>query len=189
MKEEDAVKDLLEYIGEDTEREGLRGTPSRVVRALHEMTSGYEVDVEQVLSTVFEDPCDEMVVVTGIMFNSLCEHHMLPFSGTAVVGYIPDGRVVGLSKIPRVVEAYARRLQVQERMTTQIAEALWDHLKPQGVGVIVKAHHSCMGLRGVKQSHGQMVTSALRGAMKDEADTRAEFLALARASNGEGSHR
>lgn len=181
----DAVRELLAVLGEDPERDGLQRTPERVVRALAELMAGRDVDVAKLLATTFEDSCDEMVVVTGIRVASLCEHHLLPFTGTAAVGYIPNGRVVGLSKLPRVVEAYARRLQLQERLTAQIADAIAEGLNAKGVGVVITAHHSCMGLRGVTQPQAAMTTSALRGAMRETAEARAEFLALARAGNGQ----
>lgn len=179
-----AVATLLGYIGEDPQRPGLADTPARVVRALAELTAGYCDDPAELLARVFPDDHDEMVVVTGIDFTSLCEHHLLTFTGTAVVGYLPapGAGVVGLSKLARLVDCYARRLQVQERMTSQVADAMVEHLAPLGVGVVVRARHSCMGCRGVRKPGAEMVTSALRGAMRDQADTRAEFLALARAS-------
>lgn len=177
-----AVVQLLQAIGEDPQRPGLVDTPGRVVRALLELTSGYADNPAAILARVFPDEYDEMVVVRGVAFTSLCEHHLLTFTGTAVVGYLPaPGRgVVGLSKLARLVDAYARRLQVQERMTMQIADAMVEHLQPLGVGVVLRARHSCMGCRGVRKPAAEMVTSALRGAMRDQADTRAEFLALAR---------
>lgn len=173
----DNVTRLLEYIGEDPTREGLVDTPQRVVKALGEMTAGYGLDPSEILSTTFEADYDEMVVVSAIPFHSLCEHHMLPFSGHVTVAYIPEGRVVGLSKIPRVVQAFGRRLQIQEGMTSQIAEAINDNLAPLGVGVIVTAHHSCMSLRGVG-STGQMTTSTMLGAFRDNAEARNELLML-----------
>jgi GTP cyclohydrolase I len=179
----DAVRRILQHIGEDPNRDGLLDTPKRVVKAFTEMTVGYAQDPGDILSTTFDVDCDEMVVVTGIRFTSLCEHHLLPFIGTATVAYIP-GQVVGLSKLARLVECYARRLQVQERMTNQIADSIEEHLNPQGVGVVVRAHHACMGCRGVRQQNAEMVTSALRGFMRDKADARAEFLALTRAATG-----
>jgi GTP cyclohydrolase I len=173
---EDAVVRLLEWIGEDPTREGLRDTPKRVVKAFREMTSGLAVEPRSVLGTVFNETSDQMVVVRGIRFSSMCEHHLLPFTGTVAVGYVPNGRVIGLSKIPRLVEVFAKRPQVQERMTNQIAQALMDHLAPRGVGVVVKAHHSCMGCRGVKQPDAEMITSCVLGCMKDEAASRAELM-------------
>lgn len=175
---EDAVVRLLEWIGEDPGREGLVDTPKRVVKAFREMTEGLHRNPADVLGTVFNEKSDQMVVVTGIRFSSLCEHHLLPFTGTATVGYVPRGRVIGLSKIPRLVELFARRPQVQERMTNQIAAALMEHLDPLGVGVIVKAHHSCMGCRGVRQPDAEMVTSCLLGCVKDDAAARGELLSF-----------
>ncbi len=151
-----------------------------MVKALGELTTGYDADIASILSTTFTEKCDEMVLVTGIRVVSLCEHHLLPFTGTAVVGYVPDEKVVGLSKLPRLVDAFARRLQVQERLTEQIATALIDHLKPKGVGVVIRAHHACMGLRGITQPNAEMTTSALKGVMREVPEARAEFLALAR---------
>jgi len=173
---EDAVVRLLEWIGEDPTREGLLDTPKRVVKAFREMTGGLHVEPRSVLGTVFNETSDQMVVVRGIRFSSMCEHHLLPFTGTAAVGYVPDGRVIGLSKIPRLVEVFAKRPQVQERMTNQIAQALMEHLSPRGVGVVVKAHHSCMGCRGVRQPDAEMITSCVLGCMKDEPASRAELM-------------
>lgn len=169
------VRTLLLAVGEDPTRDGLIKTPQRVVRALAEMTSGMHVNPATVLGTVFNETSDQMVVVTGIRFSSLCEHHLLPFTGTATVGYVPDGRVVGLSKIPRLVDVFAKRLQVQERMTNQIASTMMTALRPLGVGVILRAHHSCMGCRGVRQPDAEMVTSCLLGVMR-EAGAKAELL-------------
>ena len=176
----DVVVRLLEYLGENPNRPGLVDTPRRVLDSLAEMTNGYRADPAEHLGVVFPDTCDEMVVVTGIDFTSLCEHHLLTFSGTATVAYIPDGQVVGLSKLARVVDVFAHRLQVQERLTEQIAEAIETHLQPAGVGVVIEATHSCMTCRGVRKPGATMVTSALRGAIKDKAAARAEFLTLAR---------
>lgn len=173
----DAVRDLLVLIGEDHGREGLQDTPARVIRAWLELTAGYEQDPAKILATTFAERADEMVLVRDVPFASVCEHHMLPFHGTVTVGYLPRDRVVGLSKIPRLIECFARRLQVQERMTTQIADAMMEHLQPLGVGVLVTGYHSCMAMRGV-QKHGEMVTSSLLGKFRDEA--RAEFLSLAK---------
>lgn len=177
---EAAVRRLLEHIGEDPTREGLQDTPRRVVKAYREMTCGYQLDATEVLGTTFDEASDEMIVVSGIPFVSLCEHHMLPFTGTATVGYIPGDRVVGLSKIGRLVEMYARRLQVQERMTRQIADSMSDVLNPQGVGVVIHGHHSCMAMRGVEK-HATMTTSQMLGALRNKPEARNEFLALARA--------
>lgn len=179
---EDAVRDLLAFIGEDLSREGLEKTPSRVVRSLTELTSGYRERPEEILSTTFSEPCNQMVVVRDIRFWSLCEHHMLPFYGAATIGYLPDERIVGLSKISRLVHCFARRLQVQERFTQQIAESIMLHLKPKGVGVLVSANHTCMAMRGVKTS-GEMLTSCLLGAFRDDAATRSEFLSFRRSSD------
>lgn len=174
----DAVVRLLQHIGEDPSREGLLDTPKRVVKALRELTEGYDKDAATVLGTTFLEPHDEMVVVSDIEFASMCEHHMLPFTGTATVGYIPSDRIVGLSKIPRLVEMYARRLQVQERMTNQIAHAINDILSPVGVGVVVHGNHSCCSNRGVRKK-APMTTSCLIGAMREKPEARSEFLSIA----------
>lgn len=175
---EEAVTVLLrDVIGEDVTRDGLTDTPRRVVKAYRELTEGYHADVAAILSTTFDVPYDELVVVRRVPFVSLCEHHMLPFSGHATIGYVPSDRVVGLSKLPRLLHAFARRLQVQERLTQQIAEAMVEHLQPKAVGVIIDAHHLCMSMRGVR-SAGTMTTSSLHGLLRDEHDLRAEFMAL-----------
>lgn len=179
---EDNIVRLLQYIGEDPKRGGLLETPKRVAKAWTHWCSGYNVDIPGLLKT-FEDGadgCDEMVLIRNIPFYTHCEHHMAPFFGTATVAYIPDGVIVGLSKIPRVVDAFARRLQVQERLTNQIADALQDNLKPKGVGVIIKARHLCMESRGIQQQGHETITSALRGVMRDLPEARAEFLDLAK---------
>lgn len=173
---EAAVETLLKYIGENPSRDGLKKTPHRVAKALLELNVGYKQSPSEILSTTFEDACDEMVIVRDIRFWSLCEHHMLPFHGTATVGYLPKDRIVGLSKIGRLVHCFAKRLQVQERLTQEIANAMMDHLKPHGVGVIVKATHLCMEMRGVK-TPAEMVTSCLLGAFREPA-TRQEFLSM-----------
>jgi GTP cyclohydrolase I len=173
-----AVRSILTGIGEDLEREGLRRTPLRVARMYEEMTAGYHVDpVKLINEAVFTVDYDEMVVVRDIDFASLCEHHLLPFIGKAHVAYIPDGKVVGLSKIPRVVEMFARRLQLQERMTQQIAAFLEETLHPCGVAVVVEGLHLCMAIRGVKKANARMVTSAVRGSFKENLNTRNEFFA------------
>jgi len=178
---EDAVVRLLQYVGEDPRREGLLGTPKRVLRAWAEMCAGYSQDPALILSKQFSENSDQMIMLRGIQFHSLCEHHLLPFSGTVDVAYLPaKGKVVGLSKLARLVECYARRLQVQERMTSQIAEALMKHLKANGAAVLVKARHSCMACRGVKQPGAEMVTSAQLGAFRTEHMARAEFFGLSR---------
>lgn len=174
---EDAVIRLLQHIKEDPKREGLRDTPKRVLKALTEMTTGYALSPESVLGTVFTEDYDEMVLLRDIEFTSLCEHHMLPFTGTVDVGYIANGKVVGLSKLARLVNVFSQRLQIQERMTQQIAHAL-TVLKPKGIGVVVKAHHQCMSCRGVKQSNSLMVTSCLLGKMRSNSAARSEFLQL-----------
>lgn len=176
---EDAVVRLLSFVGEDPGRDGLVDTPRRVVGALGEMTSGYAENPAEILGRTFAVDCDEMVVVRGIDFVSLCEHHVLPFTGTVDVAYIPGPRVLGLSKIARLVDCFARRLQVQERLTQQIATAIDTHVDARGVGVVVRARHHCMGCRGVRKPGAEMVTSALFGLMKDDEKARAEFLALA----------
>lgn len=176
-----AVRDLLAYIGEDVGREGLHDTPDRVARALREMTDGYDVDVGELLTRTFaSDGYGGLVLVTGVDFVSLCEHHLLTFTGTATVGYIPgNGRVVGLSKLARLVDVFGRRLQVQERMTEQIADAIETHLEPVGIGVVIRATHSCLACRGARKANAEMVTSSLRGALFDKPEARAEFMAHA----------
>lgn len=172
-----SVTRLLQYIGEDARREGLRETPRRVVNYLLEMTEGYRTNPNDVLRTRFHEKYDEMVIVRDMPFWSLCEHHLLPFNGTCTVGYIPNGEVVGLSKIARLLHVFARRLQVQERMTTQIADAIQENLKPKGVGVLVEASHTCMSMRGVK-TPSTMVTSCLYGVLRSDLAAREEFLRL-----------
>lgn len=175
---EDAVRTLLEFVGENPDREGLKDTPKRVRKALTEMTEGYKESPGEILSTTFDgDGYDQMVVVDNIKFYSMCEHHMLPFVGTAHVGYIPKSRVVGLSKIPRLVHCFSKRLQIQERLTTQIAETLNNTLEAQGVGVYIEAHHMCVSCRGVKQQGSSMKTSCLLGVFKDQ-EVRSEFFSL-----------
>jgi len=175
------VESMLLELGEDPSRQGLKATPGRVSRALRELTDGYGVDVDQVIAgAVFDQDYDEMVLVKDIPFYSLCEHHMLPFFGACHVGYLPKGRVVGLSKIPRVVGVFAHRLQLQERLTKEIAEALNGALEPKGVGVVVEARHLCMEMRGVQKPGGQMITSCMLGTFRRDPRTRAEFLDLVR---------
>jgi GTP cyclohydrolase I len=177
----ETVRRQLALIGEDPEREGLRSTPKRVAKSLKWLTQGYDLSVKDVVGTgIFEaDGHKNMVMVRDIELYSLCEHHMLPFFGKAHVAYIPNGRIVGLSKIPRIVDVFARRLQVQERLTEQIASALDDVLKPNGVGVVVEAYHLCMMMRGVEKQNSKTITSALRGGFVDDPKTREEFLHLA----------
>ncbi|HUF37258.1 MAG TPA: GTP cyclohydrolase I FolE [Anaerolineales bacterium] len=176
---EQAVRDILTAIGEDPVRDGLRATPDRVARMYEELMAGYHVDpVDLINNAIFDVEYDEMVVVKDIDFYSLCEHHMLPFIGKAHVAYIPSKKVVGLSKIPRIVEMFARRLQVQERMTVQIADFIDEVLQPQGVAVIVEGAHMCMMMRGIKKANATMTTSAMRGSFKTNAVTRSEFVEL-----------
>ncbi len=174
---ERAVEVLLRLIGEDPHRDGLRDTPARVVKALLEMTAGYDDAPGEILSKTFAEHSDELIILRGIDFHSTCEHHMLPFQGVAHVGYLP-GKVVGISKLARLVHCFARRLQIQERMTQQIADAVATHLEARGVGVIVTAHHLCMGCRGVRLPATQLVTSAMLGTLRSSAETRSEFLRL-----------
>ncbi len=174
---EDAVRNILEAVHENPEREGLLKTPSRVARMYAELTAGYHVDPEALINdAVFRVDYDEMVLVRDIDFYSLCEHHMLPFMGRVHVAYIPDGKVLGLSKIPRVVETYARRLQVQERMTVQIADFINNTLHPQGVAVVAEGVHMCAVMRGVKKANARMTTSAMRGVFRNDSKTRSEFM-------------
>jgi GTP cyclohydrolase I len=174
---ETATRDILYHIGENPEREGLARTPERVARMYDELTAGYHTDpVKLINGAVFDVDYDEMVIVKDIDFSSLCEHHMLPFFGRAHVAYIPDGKVVGLSKIPRVVEMFARRLQVQERMTKQIADLIQEVLHPKGVAVVVEGSHMCSMMRGVKKPNATMTTSAMLGSFRDDPKTRAEFM-------------
>lgn len=170
---------VLRQLGEDPQREGLLATPARAEKALKFLTSGYETNLEQIVNgAIFNETCDEMVVVKDIEFYSLCEHHLLPFYGKAHVAYIPNNKIIGLSKIPRIVDMFARRLQVQERLTRQVAECLQDLLDAQGVGVIIEARHFCMMMRGVEKQHSGTVTSTMLGVMRQRKDTRDEFLAL-----------
>jgi GTP cyclohydrolase I len=174
---EAAVQSILGAIGEDPAREGLLRTPSRVAKMYAELTAGYRVDPEALINdAVFSVDYDEMVMVKDIDFASLCEHHMLPFMGRVHVAYIPDGKVIGLSKIPRIVEMFARRLQVQERMTVQIADFLNEALSPRGVAVVAEGVHLCSVMRGVKKANATMITSAMRGVFRDDPKTRAEFM-------------
>ncbi|HOW90622.1 MAG TPA: GTP cyclohydrolase I FolE [Elusimicrobiales bacterium] len=178
-KTEHHVYELLKLIGEDPEREGLIKTPGRVARALAEITSGYRTDIDQVLNgAFFKTDCREMVIVRDISFYSLCEHHMLPFFGKAHIAYIPNGKIIGLSKLPRLVEAFARRLQVQERLTTQIADTVFKKLKPKGVGVILEAQHLCMTMRGVRNASSFATTCSMLGVFEKDVRVREEFLNL-----------
>jgi GTP cyclohydrolase I len=174
---EDLVRRMLAEIGEDAEREGLRRTPLRVAKAMDFLTSGYQMSAEEIIKkAVFEEDVKEMVIVRDIEFYSMCEHHMLPFFGHAHVGYLPNGKVVGLSKIARVVDVFARRLQVQERLTTQVADALMQHLGAHGVAVVIEASHTCMMMRGVQKQNSTTVSSAMRGTFEEDPRTRAEFM-------------
>lgn len=173
----DGIVRLIEYIGDDPTRDGLIDTPERVLKAYKEMTEGYGADITQILSVSFDVEFDELIVVKNIPFVSLCEHHLLPFIGTATVGYIPKKRIVGLSKLARLVDAYAKRLQVQERLTKQIADAMLEHIKPLGCGVVIKGNHSCMSCRGIRKQ-GEMITSSLHGVFRTDASARHEFLSL-----------
>jgi GTP cyclohydrolase I len=177
-------RDILTYIGEDPEREGLLRTPHRVAEATKFLTSGYAQDIKTILNgAIFREDYEDMVVVKDIEFYSLCEHHMLPFFGKAHVGYIPNGRIVGLSKIPRLVDMFSRRLQVQERLTTEIAEALEEALQPRGVAVVLEGLHMCMMMRGVQKQDSATITSHVVGAFREDRATRQEFMSLV---NGQG---
>ena len=181
------IEDLLRNLGEDPTREGLLRTPERVARSLEDLTAGYGQQVQDVLNgAVFEEAYSEMVLVRDIELYSLCEHHMLPFFGAAHIAYVPDGRVVGLSKLARVVDVFARRLQVQERLTVEIAAALDHALAPLGVGVVIEASHLCMMMRGVQRQNSRTVTSSMRGVFLSDARTRSEFLELVRPRAGSG---
>jgi GTP cyclohydrolase I len=178
---QDAVRALLAGVGEDPEREGLARTPERVEKALRFLTKGYHEDPKTVINdALFSVTYDEMVIIKDIDVFSLCEHHLLPFHGKAHVAYIPDGKVVGLSKIPRLVDMFARRLQVQERLTVQVAETIQEAIKPRGVGVVIEAVHFCMMMRGVEKQNSVAVTSSMLGVFRDSQPTREEFLALIR---------
>jgi GTP cyclohydrolase I len=179
---EQLVRRELELIGEDPEREGLLATPRRVARSLTWLTQGYNHTAKEVIGNgVFKEEHDNMIMVRDIELYSMCEHHMLPFFGKAHVAYIPNGKIVGLSKIPRIVDVFARRLQVQERLTEEIAEGLCSVLQPSGVGVVIEAYHLCMMMRGVQKQNSKTITSALRGVFREDPKTRDEFLRLAHA--------
>lgn len=178
---EDLVKEMLVRLGEDPQREGLIRTPERVKKDLSFLTRGYNEDPETLLkNALFTVTYDEMVIVKDVEMFSLCEHHMLPFFGKVHVAYIPNGKVIGLSKIPRLIEIFSRRLQIQERLTTQIAETIQKVIQPQGVGVVIEARHLCMMMRGVEKQHSAAVTSSMLGCFRDEQETRTEFLSLIR---------
>jgi GTP cyclohydrolase I len=185
---EEAVRNILVEIGEDPERQGLVDTPFRVAKMYKEVTTGYQADPYKIINNaIFDVDYDEMVVVANIEYYSLCEHHMLPFFGVVHVGYIPKGKVVGLSKIPRIVDMFARRLQIQEKMTTQIANLLNETLQPDGVGVVVEGQHMCMMMRGVQKDKAKMITSAMLGSFRDDEKTRNEFLSLIRSPRVESA--
>jgi GTP cyclohydrolase IA len=178
---EDLVREMIVRLGEDPEREGLVRTPDRVHRAYQHLVKGYKEDPEAMLKkALFSVDYDEMVIVKDVEMFSLCEHHMLPFFGKVHVAYIPNGKVIGLSKIPRLIEIFSRRLQIQERLTTQIAETIQNAIQPQGVGVVIEARHLCMMMRGVEKQHSAAVTSSMLGCFRDEQETRSEFLSLIR---------
>jgi len=183
---EDLVREMIVRLGEDPNREGLVRTPERVHKAYEHLTRGYHEDPQAMLKkALFTVTYDEMVIVKDVEMFSLCEHHMLPFFGKVHVAYIPNGKVIGLSKIPRLIEIFARRLQIQERLTTQIAETIQEAIQPQGVGVVIEARHLCMMMRGVEKQHSAAVTSSMLGCFRDEQETRTEFLSLIRArANG-----
>ena len=175
----DIYRELIKRMGDDPAREGLVKTPLRIRDSREFLMSGYNMDAETILNgAIFEDSCDEMVLVRDISFYSMCEHHMLPFFGKIHVAYLPTGRIVGLSKIPRIIEMFARRLQIQERLTSQIAKCLMENLKPYGVGVVCEANHLCMAMRGVQKSDSFTTTSAMEGTFKTDGRTRHEFLKL-----------
>lgn len=175
---QDAVRELIQAIGEDPEREGLKETPRRIAEMYAEIFAGMHADPAELLQVQFEERYDEMVILRDIPFYSICEHHFMPFHGVAHVGYIPNGRVVGISKIARVVDLFAKRPQLQERLTSQVADCIYEVLEPDGVAVVVEAEHLCMTMRGIKKPGSRMVTSAMRGNFKSRSVTRSEFLAL-----------
>ncbi|MGD0599797.1 MAG: GTP cyclohydrolase I FolE [Terriglobales bacterium] len=178
---EELVREMLVRLGEDPDREGLSHTPARVEKAMRFLVKGYKDDPEALLrKALFTVGYDEMVIVKDIEMFSLCEHHLLPFFGKVHVAYIPNGKVIGLSKIPRLIDAFSRRLQIQERLTTQIAEAIQNAIEPQGVGVVIEARHLCMMMRGVEKQHSSAVTSSMLGSFRSEEETRTEFLSLIR---------
>ena len=177
MQEE--IRKILQKVGEDPEREGLKRTPLRVEESLKFLTKGYSINVEELINNaIYHENIYDMIVVKDIELYSLCEHHLLPFVGKCHVGYIPKGKVIGLSKIPRIVDAYARRLQLQERLTHQIAQTLWKHLTPTGLGVVIEARHLCMMMRGVEKQNSEMVTSSMLGLFRNRSETRMEFLSF-----------
>ncbi len=181
---QDLVREMLVRLGEDPERDGLRDTPRRVAQALRFLTEGYRKSLDKTLnSALYSVSYDEMVIVKDIEVFSLCEHHLLPFFGKAHIAYVPNKKVIGLSKIPRLVDMFARRLQIQERLTSEIARAIEEKIQPQGVGVVIEARHLCMMMRGVEKQHSRAVTSAMLGVFRQRKETRDEFLALVQPSN------
>lgn len=178
---QDEIKKIIEYLGENLDREGLKGTPSRVEKSLKFLTEGYSKNIDDVIGDgIFEEDYNELVIVKDIEIYSLCEHHMLPFSGKAHIGYIPNNKVIGLSKIARVADMFSRRLQLQERLTKEIVDALQEKLQPKGVAAIIEAKHYCMMMRGVEKQNSTMVTSAMRGVFLSDIRSREEFLNLAK---------
>jgi len=181
---ERAVGEILLAVGEDPDREGLKGTPRRVANMYAELLEGMQHKPAEHLQSIFHEKYDEVVLLRDIPFFSICEHHMMPFIGTANVAYLPDGKVLGVSKIARIVDCFAKRLQLQERLTAQVADFLMDNLKPKGVAVVVEASHSCMTIRGIRKPNSEMVTSALRGLFKTDSRSRAEVLGLMHKNRG-----
>lgn len=175
---EDKIRDIITFIGDNPDREGLKETPKRMVKSWRELFSGYKGDPKEIIKTFKEGTCNEMIILKDIDFFSMCEHHFLPFFGKIFLGYVPNGRVVGVSKLVRLIEVYSRRLQIQEKMTTEIADALMDGLNPLGVMVVCKAKHLCMMCRGVKRQGVELVTSAVRGVFDEDIKTRNEFMEL-----------
>ena len=179
MSIEKAIREILLEIGEDPERQGLKNTPDRIARMYKELTIGYRVSPQEIINgAIFDIKYDEMVIVKDIEFYSLCEHHLLPFFGTCHVAYIPNGKIIGLSKVPRIVEVFSRKLQIQEKMTVEIADFLDKILKPEGVAVVAEAYHLCMAMRGIKKAKAKMLTSAMHGVFKEDERTRIEFLSF-----------
>lgn len=179
LRVEELTRELLSQVGEDPGREGLQRTPARAARAWEFLTNGYRTDLGELLNeAIFHEDCSEMVVVKDVEFFSLCEHHLLPFFGRAHVGYLPRGKVIGLSKIPRIIDMHARRLQVQERLTSEVAQALMRVLEPGGVAVVMEARHMCMQMRGVEKQNSYATTSAMLGEFHDDQETRAEFMSI-----------
>ena len=174
----DSIRNIIRYIGENPDREGLRGTPDRVIRSWAKLYGGYGESPEEILSKRFTTACDEMVILRDIEFYSTCEHHMIPFFGKVSIGYLPSSQVIGISKLARLVECFSRRLQIQERMTRQIADAIDGYLSPQGVGVVVRAQHLCMTSRGVEKQNSVMITNSLLGTFRNDEKVRKEFLGL-----------